>query len=97
MMGAARGGAAGSGDAGHLGSGADATHDPEVVPDLVYERAKATKGDEPFGTDRDVNAIGFRGGTRSGPASPTTSIRGFGWAAPTARSHTTFRCSTCRR
>jgi hypothetical protein len=26
--------------------------------DLVYERAKATKGDEPFGTERDVNAIG---------------------------------------
>src|SRR4051812_42883223 len=27
--------------------------------DLVYERAKATKGDEPFGTERDVNAIGY--------------------------------------
>ncbi|MET4433323.1 glutamate synthase domain-containing protein 2 [Mycolicibacterium sp. 624] len=27
--------------------------------DLVYERAKATKGDEPFGTERDVNAVGY--------------------------------------
>ncbi|MEW2482519.1 FMN-binding glutamate synthase family protein [Mycobacterium sp. NPDC049093] len=27
--------------------------------DLVYERAKATKGDEPFGTERDVNAPGY--------------------------------------
>ena len=27
--------------------------------DLVYERAKATKGDEPFGTERDVGAIGY--------------------------------------
>ena len=27
--------------------------------DLVYERAKATKGDEPFGTERDVSAIGY--------------------------------------
>ncbi|MHA7664522.1 FMN-binding glutamate synthase family protein [Mycolicibacterium sp. HS_4_1] len=27
--------------------------------DLVYERAKGTKGDEPFGTDRDVNAVGY--------------------------------------
>ena len=26
--------------------------------DLVYDRAKGTKGDEPFGTERDVNAIG---------------------------------------
>jgi glutamate synthase domain-containing protein 2 len=27
--------------------------------DLVYERAKATKGDEPFGTERDVTAVGY--------------------------------------
>lgn len=27
--------------------------------DLVYERAKATKGDEPFGTERDVTAPGY--------------------------------------
>jgi glutamate synthase domain-containing protein 2 len=27
--------------------------------DMVYERAKATKTDEPFGTERDVNAIGY--------------------------------------
>lgn len=27
--------------------------------DLVYERSKGTKGDEPFGTERDVNALGY--------------------------------------
>jgi glutamate synthase domain-containing protein 2 len=27
--------------------------------DLVYERAKATKTDEPFGTERDVTALGY--------------------------------------
>jgi glutamate synthase domain-containing protein 2 len=27
--------------------------------DLVYERAKGTKGDEPFGTERDVSAVGY--------------------------------------
>jgi glutamate synthase domain-containing protein 2 len=27
--------------------------------DLVYERAKGTKGDEPFGTERDVYSIGY--------------------------------------
>jgi hypothetical protein len=27
--------------------------------DAVYRRAKGTKGDEPFGTERDVNAIGY--------------------------------------
>ena len=27
--------------------------------DLVYERAKASKGDEPFGTERDVYALGY--------------------------------------
>ena len=27
--------------------------------DMVYERAKGTKGDEPFGTERDVNALGY--------------------------------------
>jgi glutamate synthase domain-containing protein 2 len=27
--------------------------------DLVYERAKGTKGDEPFGTERDVYALGY--------------------------------------
>ena len=27
--------------------------------DLIYERAKATKGDEPFGTERDVTAVGY--------------------------------------
>ena len=27
--------------------------------DLVYDRAHGTKGDEPFGTERDVNAVGY--------------------------------------
>ena len=27
--------------------------------DMIYERAKGTKGDEPFGTERDVNALGY--------------------------------------
>jgi glutamate synthase domain-containing protein 2 len=27
--------------------------------DMVYERAKGTKSDEPFGTERDVNALGY--------------------------------------
>jgi glutamate synthase domain-containing protein 2 len=27
--------------------------------DMVYERAKGTKGDEPFGTERDVTALGY--------------------------------------
>ncbi|MET0700847.1 MAG: FMN-binding glutamate synthase family protein [Mycobacterium sp.] len=27
--------------------------------DMVYERAKGTKGDEPFGTERDVYALGY--------------------------------------
>lgn len=39
--------------------------DTEATPfdretrDLVYQRAKGTKGDEPFGTQRDVTAIGY--------------------------------------
>jgi glutamate synthase domain-containing protein 2 len=39
--------------------------DTEATPfdretrDLVYERAKGTKGDEPFGTERDVYALGY--------------------------------------
>ncbi|MCH9720615.1 MAG: FMN-binding glutamate synthase family protein [Actinomycetia bacterium] len=28
--------------------------------DMVYRRAKGTKGDEPFGTERDVNAVGYQ-------------------------------------
>ena len=61
--------------------------------DLVYERAKGTKGDEPFGTERDVNAIGYE--------FPRHSIRArfaddldprVRLAARTARSRTTLRC-----
>lgn len=29
------------------------------IRDMVYERAKGTKSDEPFGTERDVHAVGY--------------------------------------
>lgn len=40
-------------------SDTDATPFDRETRDLVYERAKGTKGDEPFGTPRDVNAVGY--------------------------------------
>ncbi|WP_280829811.1 FMN-binding glutamate synthase family protein [Mycobacterium sp. OTB74] len=40
-------------------SDTEATPFDRETRDLVYERAKGTKGDEPFGTDRDVNAVGY--------------------------------------
>jgi Conserved region in glutamate synthase len=40
-------------------SNTEATPFDRETRDLVYERAKATKGDEPFGTELDVNAIGY--------------------------------------
>ncbi|MBJ7338984.1 FMN-binding glutamate synthase family protein [Mycolicibacterium sp.] len=40
-------------------SNTEATPFDRETRDLVYERAKGTKGDEPFGTERDVNAIGY--------------------------------------
>jgi glutamate synthase domain-containing protein 2 len=40
-------------------SNTEATPFDRETRDLVYERAKGTKGDEPFGTDRDVNAVGY--------------------------------------
>ncbi|WP_454793572.1 FMN-binding glutamate synthase family protein [Mycolicibacterium lutetiense] len=40
-------------------SNTEATPFDRETRDLVYERAKATKGDEPFGTERDVNAPGY--------------------------------------
>ncbi|MGY4709125.1 FMN-binding glutamate synthase family protein [Mycolicibacterium sp. CBM1] len=49
---------------------------------IVYGRAKGTKGDEPFGTERDVNAVGYeflrhslRARTAAGPA-PTVRLGG---------------------
>ncbi len=40
-------------------SNTEATPFDRETRDLVYERAKGTKGDEPFGTERDVNAVGY--------------------------------------
>jgi glutamate synthase domain-containing protein 2 len=40
-------------------SNTEATPFDRETRDMVYERAKGTKGDEPFGTERDVNAIGY--------------------------------------
>jgi glutamate synthase domain-containing protein 2 len=37
----------------------EATPFDRETRDMVYERAKGTKGDEPFGTERDVYAIGY--------------------------------------
>ena len=66
--------------------------------DLVYERAKATKGDEPFGTERDVNALGYeflRHSLRARFADDLAPRSG--WAVRTARSRMTLRCSMFRR
>ncbi|MUL85917.1 FMN-binding glutamate synthase family protein [Mycobacterium sp. CBMA247] len=40
-------------------SNTEATPFDRETRDLIYERAKDTKGDEPFGTERDVNAVGY--------------------------------------
>ncbi|HYO04815.1 MAG TPA: FMN-binding glutamate synthase family protein [Mycobacterium sp.] len=40
-------------------SNTEATPFDRETRDLVYERAKGTKGDEPFGTERDIGAIGY--------------------------------------
>ncbi|WP_048631298.1 FMN-binding glutamate synthase family protein [Mycolicibacterium aurum] len=40
-------------------SNTEATPFDRETRDMVYERAKGTKGDEPFGTERDVNALGY--------------------------------------
>ena len=40
-------------------SNTDGTPFDRETRDMVYERAKGTKGDEPFGTERNVNAPGY--------------------------------------
>ncbi len=40
-------------------SNTEATPFDRETRDMVYERAKGTKGDEPFGTERDVYALGY--------------------------------------
>lgn len=40
-------------------SNTEATPFDRETREMVYQRAKGTKGDEPFGTQRDVNALGY--------------------------------------
>ncbi|SBS75362.1 Glutamate synthase (NADPH) [uncultured Mycobacterium sp.] len=40
-------------------SSTDGTPFDRETRDMVYERAKGTKSDEPFGTERNVNALGY--------------------------------------
>jgi len=40
-------------------SNTEATPFDRETRDMVYERSKGTKGDEPFGTERDVYALGY--------------------------------------
>ncbi|MFN8102497.1 MAG: FMN-binding glutamate synthase family protein [Mycobacterium sp.] len=40
-------------------SNTDGTPFDRETRDMVYERAKGTKSDEPFGTERDVTAVGY--------------------------------------
>lgn len=40
-------------------SDTEATPFDRETRDMVYERSKGTKSDEPFGTERDVNALGY--------------------------------------
>lgn len=66
--------------------------------DLVYQRAKGTLDEEPFGTERDVHAIGYEFMTHSLRAGPHPRPRPrCASAAPTAAARTTSRCSTFRR
>jgi hypothetical protein len=51
---------------------------------LIYERAKGTAGEKAFGTERDVNAVGYEYLLHTTVPVPA------GAAAPT-----TWRCSTC--
>ena len=60
----------------------------------IYQRAKGIKEEQPFGTERDVNELGYEYLVHStAPGRPAaTSRRGSGSAARTARSPTTWRC-----
>ena len=80
-------------------SNTDGTPFDRETRDMVYERAKGTKSDEPFGTERDVNALGYeflrhslRAHFAVGAGAPGPPRR-----RRTAPSRTTSRCSTCRR
>ena len=75
-------------------SNTEATPFDRETRDMVYERAKGTKGDEPFGTERDVYAHRLRipAALAAGARSPTISNPGSGSAVRTARSPMTLRC-----
>ena len=65
----------------------------------IYQRAKGIKDEQAFGTERDVDALGYEY-LRALDARRWTrrrSRRACGSAARTAPSPTTWRCSTSRR
>ncbi len=64
---------------------------------LIYERAKGTAGEKAFGTERDVNAVGYEYLLHTTVPVPVAgpSRTGSGSAARTAPAPTTWRCSTC--
>ena len=55
-------------------SNTDGTPFDRETRDMVYERAKGTKSDEPFGTERDVNALGYEFLRHSLRAHPATDL-----------------------
>ena len=69
------------------------------IRSIVYERAKGTDAEEPFGTERDVYQAGYEFLVPSMAPRPVPedAARGCGSAAPTAPARTTWRCSTSRR
>lgn len=79
-------------------SSTDGTPFDRDTRDLVCERAKGTLAEEPFGTERDVHAVGYEFMIHSlrarmaPPEQPTVRLGG-----PTAHAPTTSRSSTCRR
>ena len=65
---------------------------------VVYERAKGIHGERPFGTELDVNEVGYEYLVHSAaPADPPDEPTRVVVAAPTARGRTPWRCSTSRR
>lgn len=68
------------------------------IRSIVYERAKGTAAEEPFGTERDVYQPGYEYLVPSmAPGRCPTTRRGCASAAPTAPGPTTWPCSTCPR
>ncbi len=64
----------------------------------IYQRSKGTEEEQPFGTERDLYAVGYEYLVHStAPSTRCRSRRGCGSAAPTAPSPTTWPCSTSAR